>query len=468
MQISKTIFLTIITITFIAGIVIYSLYQNFVFVPFAILSILCLVAILGICITKPLLGFYIITSLAFLTALPGRLLKTNIPVSTLLEFLVFFLCISAYSKSKIKTKSQFYRSPITLILVIYFLFFCVELFNPNVFSFAGWIFYTRRILMFLFIFFTAYYLFDDYKKIKQYFRFWFSLVTIAALYACYQQWFGLLGFENEYLRSHPHEYKLYFQGGTIRKFSFLSDPTTFGILCGASATFFLILGINEKNRKNRRILFLQFIISLLGMSFSGTRTAYLTLPAGLVLYSLMTITNRTTLTTIFVSVLTAISIYFIPIHNSTLNRLRSTFNKNEGSVTVRDENRKYIQPYIYKHPLGGGIATSGVLGEKFNPSHPLAGFPPDSGLLLSAIETGWIGLFFTILVYLIILIQSVHFYFQTKETKHKIYIAAITATLFSIIITQYSQVSIGQLPTSLIFYAMPALLLRLKELEFKE
>jgi putative inorganic carbon (hco3(-)) transporter len=61
----------------------------------------------------------------------------------------------------------------------------------------------------------------------------------------------------------------------------------------------------------------------------------------------------------------------------TVERLRSAFElKENASLNVRDVNRKLIQPYIYAHPIGGGLATSGKPGEAYNPDHRLAGFPP--------------------------------------------------------------------------------------------
>jgi hypothetical protein len=322
----------------------------------------------------------------------------------------------------------------------------------------------RRLIMFILIYVVSYRLFDDMNKIKTFFKIWLVLAFFAAAYGCFQQWFGMLPFEMDYLMSNPHEYKLYFQGGTIRKFSFLADPATFGILAGSSSCFLLILAINEKVPKKRRLYFFGFLVLVVGMSYSGTRTTNIMLPAAICLYALLTITNKKTLVTIFSFIIVVAFIFFGPIQNSTINRIRSTFDSKEESVAVRDINRKYIQPYIYSNPLGGGIATSGVQGERFNPRHPLAGFPPDSGLLLAAIELGWIGYTITMLVYFLMLYQCVHFYFIAYDPRKKVFIAAITVAIFSIIITQYSQVTIGQLPTALFFYAALAIVTRIKDM----
>src|SRR5690606_2488622 len=118
----------------------------------------------------------------------------------------------------------------------------------------------------------------------------------------------------------------------------------------------------------------------------------------------------------------------------------------DASLNVRDENRKSIQPYIYENPFGGGIASSGVEGMRFSPNHPLAGFPPDSGLLMTALETGWIGLLLNIIFLLSMIYSGIYYYFRMANEEYKKYIVAIICGIFSIMVTLYSQATIGQMP----------------------
>jgi len=145
--------------------------------------------------------------------------------------------------------------------------------------------------------------------------------------------------------------------------------------------------------------------------------------------------------------------------------MQSALQKNEASLNVRDANRRFIQPYIYKHPLGGGLATSSNDGIRFNLGHPLAGFPPDSGLLKYAIETGWIGLILVVIFYFIMIAQGINYYFMAADAKSKVFILAITVTLFSIIITEYSQVTLGKIPGAIFFYSCLSIMKRLVEFE---
>jgi len=130
-------------------------------------------------------------------------------------------------------------------------------------------------------------------------------------------------------------------------------------------------------------------------------------------------------------------------------------------MLIRDINRHSIQPYIFEHPMGGGLATSSSEGLAYNPGHRLAGFPPDSGFLKLAIETGWIGYAIALIYYFILICQGVHGYFRASDPQIRLYILAITGAILIFVLAQYSQVSIGQFPGIFFFYPSAALVIRL-------
>jgi putative inorganic carbon (hco3(-)) transporter len=448
----------------------YLAYIDLFFIPIAVASILAGLIVTYYCLFKPLTGFYIVTSIAFLAFYPSRLLNKEIPLSSGVEILTLFLFLGTFLSKRKKPAPQtpLVRTGISVLLIIYTLYYIVALFNPNMDNMGGWAFSFKRYLVYILIYIIAYKLIDSPDKLRYFLKFWILFSFVAALYGCYQQWFGLLPMELNYIKSDPIEFKLLNQGGTIRKFSFLSDVVSFGILSGSMSVLTIILAINDKNKKRRNTLYAISIILILGMLYSGTRTTTIILPAGIGLYIFMTIQNKTTLATLFASFMVAFFVLFAPINTPVLNRIRSTFNSKEESLQVRDINRHYIQPYIYAHPIGGGIATTGVEGKRFNPGHPLAGFPPDSGLLKAALELGWVGLALTMLFYLSILYQGIHYYFSIRNKTYKVYIVAITTSLFATIVTQYAQVSIGQIPGAIFFFAALSLLKKIREFDEAE
>lgn len=440
------------------------------FIPFAITAGLIAMMLVYTCLTNPLVGYYLTTVMGFFAFWPTRILNKELPIPTFVELVVLFLFLGTYLKGKgdVNFRGHLMRSGVTIMLIVTSLFFIVELFNPAMGTPAGWLFTSKRYTVYILFFVISYRLINTPERFRYFLKFWIVMSFIAALYACTEQWFGFLPFELAYIKNDPHEYALLFQGGVIRKFSFLDGIVTFSNLAGSMAVITTILALNEKNRKLKYRLAFAVVILIMGMSYAGARTTTIMMPAGIALYVLITLKNKTTLITLFTTMLAVLFIMFAPIDNPTINRMRSTFDSKDESLVVRDINRKYIQPYIYAHPIGGGIATSGVEGQRFNPLHTLAGFPPDSGLLKLAIETGCIGLALTLALYLTIVYQGIVYYFKMQNEEYKKYIVAITCGLFSIIVTLYAQVSIGQIPNAFFFYAVMALFKRLMEFDDKE
>lgn len=444
--------------------------HNLVFLPFALVGGLIAVLIIYTCVFHPLRGYYLTTLTAFFAFWPTRLLNKELPISTFVEVLILFLFIGTYwaRKKDDNLKGNLLRSGITIMFIINILYYITELFNPNMGNPAGWFFNSKRFLVYILFFFISYRLINTPQRFRQFLKFWIVMAFIAAAYGCYQQWFGFLPMELEYIKNDPHEYALLFQGGVIRKFSFLDGVVTFGNLSGYMAVLCTILALNEKNRRRKYMLAFAAFILFMGMSYSGTRTTTIMMPCGIALYILITLKNKATLMTMFVTFMAMMFIMFAPIDNPTLNRMRSTFDSDDESLNVRTINRQGIQPYIWSHPMGGGAASSGVEGMRFNPTHFLAGFPPDSGLLKTALDLGWIGLILSQGLYLMILLQGIQYYFRMRNAEYKNYIVAITCALFSIMVTLYAQVSIGQIPNALFFYAVMALFTRLMEFDQQE
>jgi len=422
-----------------------------------------------ICLTTPLTAFYITIFFSSFAFFPQRVLGiASLPISTCMELLIYGIYIGwLLNRKHVRPDdSLFYRSPSTIGLFIFVLLIIVELFNPNMGSFAGWFLYLRKYVLFIVIYYTSYKLLDSLEKIRFFIKFWIFIALIAALYTCKQQWLGFFGFEERWVKSDPVTAILYFQGGTWRKFSFLAGAAEAGILMAVMAVFTIVIGIGTADRKKRRWLYFCSICMILAMSFTGTRTANIILIGGMVFYILMTINHKST----FYFVLTGLTLIgfllFSPIDNPTLHRFRTTFyGSKDESLAIRDINRRSIQPYIHAHPMGGGLATSAEEGRYYNPTHPLAGFPPDSGFLKTALEVGWVGYAIAMLYYLSLLSQGIHYYFKVRNKEIRLYILAFTCSLIVVILGLYTQSAIGQLPDILFFFPAGAVIIRLLQID---
>jgi putative inorganic carbon (hco3(-)) transporter len=212
------------------------------------------------------------------------------------------------------------------------------------------------------------------------------------------------------------------------------------------------------------------LFQLLGMSYSGTRTAIFALIAGIGLFILMTLNNvRSLLFAVFCTLVFGF-LMFAPIYgNVTLNRFRSAFHfSNDASYEVRNTNRAHIQPYIYAHPFGGGAMTTGTNGLKYSPNHYLAGFPTDSGFLKSALEYGWVGFTLVCMLFFVILQQGVHAFYKEQVPLARAFLLAAVVALFGNIVSQYSQTAIGASPQIFLYHALIAMIVNISKLETKK
>lgn len=444
--------------------------HNQVVIMFALIGGVFCMLIIYQCFFHPARGYYLLLVSAFFAFYPNHLLNKNFPFSTFVEILTLALFLGTYweGKNDGNHKGNLLKSGVSIMLMINILYFIIEIFNPNMNSMLGWLFFSKRYTAFILFYIISYRLINTPARVRFFLKFWIVMSFIAALYGCFQKWFGYLPMELRYIKSDPHEYKLMFQGGWLRIISFFDGIVTFGILCGYMSIVCIILAINVKKKSYKyRLWFCAFIL-FLGMSYAGMRTTTIMLPLGFALYILMKLKHKATLLTLFIGIMAALFLVFAPVSNPTINRMRSTFDSKEESLNVRNNNRKFIQPYFYKHPFGGGASASGVNGLRFNPTHELAGFPPDSGLMAMALDFGWIGLALSVIFYLMILYQGIYYYFKIENEEYKLYILAITCAFFAIMCTFFSQDSLGQIPNGLFFYGAPPLFKRLFEFDEKE
>jgi cell division protein FtsW (lipid II flippase) len=205
---------------------------------------------------------------------------------------------------------------------------------------------------------------------------------------------------------------------------------------------------------------------LLGMSYSGTRTANAMVVGACGIFILMTINKRSTIIFAICAVMAFLFLMYAPIYNNlTLLRFRSSFKAEEdASFNVREQNRASIQPYIHQHPFGGGLSTTGQSGREYNPGHPLAGFPPDSGYLNKALETGWVGLGLSCILYFVTLQYAIQGFFRSKNNMIKTLFAASSAFLFSFYLGEMVQEAVGQFTNMVVYYPVVAMVLRLRHL----
>jgi len=424
-------------------------------------------AVVVACMVDTAAGLFINVVYSFVAFYLSRLLfRDEFPVGTASDILIFSTLLGLILRKVTlkETWNSFASSAAVICFLVYLGFGILQLFNPNSHSFTAWYISIRKLTGTYVILFVAYEVFKDPTAIRRYLALIFWCCLGLGLYGCIQQWHGLFNFEIEWVMSDDLRYGLMYIGGEFRKFSLLSDPMAFGLLMAACGLFFFILSMALTGRK-RWIMRLGTIPMFLGMAYSGTRTANIMVVAGAAFFILLTLERKGTRVFAGAAAAVLLLLLYLPFYsNNTLNRFRSSFQGSQDeSYKVREMNRHYIQPYIWTHPIGGGLCTTGSHGMELNPGHYLAGFPCDNGYLEKVLETGWIGLGLLCVLYFLILRTGIQAYFKGRTPYEKILAAACTCGIFSFYVATYSQTALGQISDIVIYYPFIAILLRLNE-----
>ncbi|HEY4109294.1 O-antigen ligase family protein [Puia sp.] len=434
----------------------------------AVIGISLFVLVIGLCAVLPCLAngatslYFVLFYNYFIYFVPRLIGNDSIKVGVGYDLLLIVAMLGFVLRRERlrKASNHLFHTPVMIWTLVLYIYTIIEFFNPLAHSFTGWYISFRVATESFLLFFIAYQVFNSFNRIDNFLLMLFWASFICAIYGCIQQWHGLFPFEMTYI-SRIKGTSLYY-AGQIRKFSTTSGPTAFGMDMAGVAVLYIILGLNEKRRLRKYLYFTGVMVMILSSTYSGTRTSNIMLLAGLFIYILLQANKKQTRIFAGVMVLMLLFVINLPYYsNATLNRFRSSFQgKHDDSYLVREVNRKHIQPYIYSHPIGGGLGTTNAAGVSYNPGHYLANFQTDDGYLKTALEIGWIGLLITCILYFYILRTGVVEYFSTNNGRNKSILAACLACLFSFMLADLAQEGINEITNVCIYYPAIAILLR--------
>lgn len=435
-------------------------------IPVIILVGLAGILTIVLCLVNPVFGFYFSYFISGFTTLPEKIINSGpLPAGLIPEYFSYVALAGVITKQQFRKEidKRFWNNSITIMLIVLLFYYLFQIVNPNMMSKLGWFNFMRKQLSLFAFFYASYSILNSLKAIRVLTYFWLGCSTFHALYACKQQWFGLAGFENTWLLSDPLRITLFINWNYLRKFGLLSDPASAGILYAASGNFLLAVALWAKTNKQRILFYTGAIINLLASTYTGTRTATLMIVAGIAFYCVLCLFERRTYMLLIGFTIMIVGIMVAPIYdNPVINRVRSTFEPSkDNSALIRDYNRKLVQPYIYSHPIGGGIFTSGNIGESYNPGHYLNNFPPDSGYLQILMDQGYIGLLLVLLLYYVVLRTGIKYFYRSKTHEIKQYYLAYLIFLFSMMVAMFSQMAIPMYPSVFLIFSAFALLLKM-------
>jgi putative inorganic carbon (HCO3(-)) transporter len=385
-----------------------------------------------------------------------------------LVLIMFFVIIINQVKER---DWRFAKHPVSYWVVIWILYNLIQGINPSAVSQLAWVYTVRSVAGLILLYFVACYAFKSLDIILRTIKVILVLAFASALYGLKQEWVGFSNAEFAWLFSNPRTLELFFQWGRLRIFSFFSDPTTYGILMAYMAVFCSILILGPYKTWMKIVSGICVVTCLLAMAYAGSRTPVVLIPIGVIFFTVLNFRKE---------MIVAVGIFFVfgtafmlkPTSNAVIYRIQSAFvlRNSQDVVDVRMKNQELIQPYVQRHPFGGGLGSTGLWGRRFSPGTFLASFDHDSGFVRLAVEVGWIGLILYMTFIFQVMRWGIYYYFRVRNPMIKNLYLAINTVFFMLVIASYPQEAILQVPTSIIFYILLAAIVKLKDFDenFKE
>lgn len=387
----------------------------------------------------------------------------GVPIGLLMDAMLLTGVLGVVLRALKNRDWSWFDVPGKTVLIVWVGYHLLQVGNPAAASRVAWFYVMRPAVAYPFLYFITYNMMKSKKDLNLVWGFIVAGITITIIWGLVQQVRGYFDFEMNYLVANEAIHLVYIQG-RYRIFGTLTSPAQYGVVVTIFSMVFMLMGAFLKSKTK----YLYIILALIGfaaMVFSGTRTAYIVIPltiAALIvlersakLYGLSAI-----LGVIFLLVI------LMPTNNYHIQRIQSVFKTEEdASYQVREQNRKAIMPFIYSHPLGGGLGSTGVWGMRFSPHTMLAQFAPDAGYMRVAVELGWIGLILYAFLLVKMFLLSLFSYMKLKDPDLRIFGLALLSALSSLFLIEYAQDINGKLPMNILLWILFAVMIKLPELQ---
>lgn len=410
------------------------------------------IALIVAALIQPRIGLIIYLQICFIVNGLFRIVPITLPYGMLADALLVLSLLGVALNARRMDWKQL-KSPVFYLVLAWFTYTCLLIFNPLSPYTPAWIFAVRAIsLYWVQVTMLSLLLFKSKKDIELLIRLWLMWSVLAALWAFKQQYIGLTAGEIQWLNSGAAKTHLLF--GHLRSFSFYSDAGQFGAEMAYATLLATIRLLEEKGFWPKLIYATLAVILFWGYAVSGTRGALSVLLVGLPLYAVL----RGNAALFFAGVFLAGSLFgilkFTSIggQNYQIHRMRTALDPNDDSFQLRLENQRKLDTYMSDKPFGVGIGTSGDWGRRFAPGSFLAETPPDSWLVKIWIETGIVGIVFFLTIILSVFVIGYRQIALLKDRQMKIAMASFLAGFLGICVASYGNPIFGQFPTNSIMY----------------
>jgi hypothetical protein len=435
--------------------------------PLTIIA-LAVIFLVGAILVNYKVGFYALFTMGMFMFYLDRIYHVPIPLGIVYDALAAFVFIALFINNKDKRDWTLFKNPVTIAFIVITAYQILQFFNPNAVSHVAWLVTLRNNVSFL-VYVVCFQIFTSIKEVNRFTVTWIVFATIIAFYGLFQEYVGLMEFEWRWMYATPDRMQLYMIWGKLRKFSMLSDPSSFGLFMGFSCLACIVLAMGPFKTQLKIMLGVLAFVMFLSMSYSGTRTAMAMVAVGIAFFICMTLQNKKTIIAAGALVFLGAVVLLGPFYGGTVNRIRSTFSpSDDASMAVRDNKRVRLQEYVLSHPIGGGLATTGANGKKYSPGHYLAGgWDPDSGYLLTALEMGWIGLIIFQVFFFIVVYRGIQNYFALDDPLLKTMNLTYIVPFFALSVAHFTQDAMFQKPINIIVIVTYAVVIRIPSFQKK-
>lgn len=344
---------------------------------------------------------------------------------------------------------------ITYLLLLWFVYAIMELFNPQALSRTAWFYAMRGTSMYPILFMPLILiLFNRIKYLNIFLYIWGIFTILGTIKGLMQLYIGLDPGEQFWIDTIGGITHII--NGQLRVFSFFSDAGQFGAAQAAAGTVGILIALSIKGKRNKVFFYIVGFMGLWGMLLSGTRGAMIVPMIGGVVYLILRKNIRLLITggifMVFIYLFFAYT--YIGDSNYQIARMRTAFRPEEdASYIVRLENRAILKTYLADKPIGGGIGSAGNWGQRFSPQGFLANVATDSWYVQIWAEQGIIGLFLHLFILSYIILKGFYIVMvRMKNVELAGIMGALIAGYAGIMGASYGNGILGQMPTGALIY----------------
>ena len=415
---------------------------------------------IGVVAKKEKFGYYFFLTLCF--AFPSIQMYLGISqFGVILDSILFVTVLTLLFKSLTDPKSEIRlkRFKSVWIWIVWILFsLLIQVMNSENVNWLSFIYGIRRQhLNPLGIILLNILVLKSKSDFKQALVFHLVGAVVLALIAERQFFLGFNSFENDLLQT-PFG-RTHLLPGITRYWGGFTDAASSGVGLSLMIIGLIPFLINRQIMKYPFLSFICFILFLHAGLLSGTRSAYASFAAGIIVVTFMYVRQRIQLITVLLGSIFYGVLRFTSVGASytIIRRIRSGFNSEDASLLVRIANRLKLDQWLLTHPFGGGIGSASF-DKRFAPDSFMSTFPPDGLYVLIKSELGYPGqLFFNTMMVSIGCYLLYKTFKAQAFTDTKLWMATLLALFVAARISDYAQMITFQFPlVNLLFLALVA------------